>query len=122
MLRIDVLTDLKQIDALGKKLDNEELVKRIALIAEQVFVDESPVDTGLLRANWFVTTDGSDNRTFNRKQHSPSNVPIPQPELFVLNNINYAVYANLTSYRKMYIERSLNIIRNEIERINLDRL
>ena len=118
MLRIEVTAELSQIDQLVNRLSNEELVREIALIAEQVFVDESPVDTGLLRANWFVTEDGSDGRQLDRKDHQTSNPPQKQPTLFVLNNIDYVTYANLTSYRKNFIEKSLAIIRDEIERIN----
>lgn len=118
MLNITVETEFRQIDQLINKISAEELVREIALIAEQVFVDQSPIDTGLLRANWFVTENGENNEPLDRKDHIASNPPQRQSTLFVKNNINYAEYANLTSYRPMYIEKSLEIIRKEIAKID----
>lgn len=119
MLRIRLLKEETQLINLEKNLDNQELVRKIAIEAEQAFVHESPVDTGLLRANWFVSVEGGDKRTFDRKTHQPSQVPFKQPTLWVLNNINYVQYANVTSYRPMFIEKALNLIRDRIARIRL---
>ena len=122
MLRIETTVQLGAITGLISKLGNEELVREIALIAEQVFVDQSPTDTGLLRANWFVTEQGDSREKRDTTEHITSNPPPKQATLYLLNNINYALYANVTSYRPNYIENSLDLIGKEIERIDLNRV
>ena len=94
--------------------DAEKFVKEAALIGEQIYVDESPVDTGNLRANFFVSGNLSDAKTFDRKTHSPSN-PKAQPVLAVLNNVNYVLHANVRSFRPNFLDKSFNKIGRAIK-------
>lgn len=104
--------EFTSLDSVIRNLKSHAAVRKVALQAEQVFVDESPVDTGVLRANWFVSTDPSDRQVDTDKTtHTPSNPPDNQPTLTVINNVQYAVFANFTAITKpRYLEKALAVI------------
>ncbi len=102
------------------ELERGTVLRRAASSLEQILVDHSPVDTGLLRANWQIGTGSIPNQPVRRFTHSPT--PPPKPinnTLTVYNNINYVQYANIRARRvpPRFIERSLRLFFNELKRI-----
>ena len=102
------------LNAQIRGLKDNTAVKKTAVYAEQVFVNETPVDTGILRANWFVSVEYGSTLVHDRKQHRPSHIPDKVAEatgLTIINNVNYVLHANESSYRKMYLENSFSKVR-----------
>ena len=121
--KIKVTGDLKNLNVIIKNLEGRgsKALSKIALVGEQIFVDESPVDTGVLRANWFVTRNLNSTRTFKRKRHKPTpliTVSKAEKGLAITNNINYVNYANVTSFRKNYLEKAFNIFTRQISKVS----
>ena len=109
----------KGLDTIIDNTSANVITRQIALVGEQIMVDESPVDTGVLRANWFVSPRQGE-KPLNRKRHKPSN-PKPSPELFIQNNVGYAGYANITSYRPYYIEKGISKILEYARKLKITR-
>ena len=109
-IKITAEINLAGIDRIVKGLRGNSVVHKLALIAEQAFVDQAPVDTGVLRANFFVSDLETDPTVdLSKKKHTRSSTP-NRPVLYVINNVQYALFANLTSLRPMYIEKTINIV------------
>ena len=103
-----------------KGLSDAQINLKAALIAEQIFVDMSPVDTGLLRANWLVG-HAETGRPIKRTTHVPSKTG-PRKVLYIRNVINYVAFANIKSFRPNFLEKSENKFRNVLNRISLGKL
>lgn len=110
-IQIKVNTKILGLNKVALDLKLNLFIARLSVIAQQIAVNETPVDTGILRNNWYVKI-AYEPGTFDPNATS---VPIPQTQstsntFSLFNNIGYIQYANQTSYRKNFIEKILSKI------------
>ena len=93
----------------------------LASNAEQILVSMTPVDSGVLRANWFVSREQNDPQVDESKtQHQRSKVSGKGVEtLYLINNINYVLFANEKSYSPEFIEKSIARINQVVSNYGL---
>ena len=122
LITIKAAVGVESLNRAIRGLKNNLPLAKIALIGEQILVDQSPVDTGLLRANWFVTAKSDDPHTTPAKSHTPTKETniTGVNTLYITNNINYVLHANMRSFRPNFIESSLSLLENYIRVTNFD--
>lgn len=115
-LRIRPRINISNLIRVSKNLRDNVILGHSATIAEQIFVDMSPVDLGVLRANFFVSYNNT-SKKFNKNKTAVeptdiNNSRIKNEELFVINNIPYALFVdkNSISVPVGYIARTVNTI------------
>ena len=103
------------IDKIAIPLNSKAPLGTIASNAEQILVSMTPVDSGVLRANWFVSqTKGDPKVDLSKTAHERSKVSGKGLDvLYLINNVDYVLYANETSYSPEFIEKSVARI-NEV--------
>ena len=109
------------LDRIRLPILNNVPLEKAAAVAEGIIVNETPVDSGVLRANWFVSKERGDPKVDKTKTtHEKSNTSGKGVNtLWLINNIDYVLYANETSYKPEFIEKSIAQIQSAIDKLGI---